>query len=197
MTVPLEQVFNIKRYDIISITSSLITGFRTPTSLDWTGNVQYQYFRVLHMKLVGNNRAEVTAQAYNKAAYEAFEVDSGIGISGYSNCYVTNAGTYGALGGYEYIGQLNSKPSYRLGDYTISWSGAAWELKVRTTVLYTSSSAVAFPWLATWSISSGQSPVCKVWEGDPPDGGGGCDINVTSATYSTATGLVRIIIDNC
>lgn len=68
---PFEQVLGIKRYDIIKIVSSLLNGFEIGTG-EWIINPDY--FRVLKMKKVANGLVEVTAQAYNDAAYLDFDV---------------------------------------------------------------------------------------------------------------------------
>jgi hypothetical protein len=64
---PFEQVLGLVRYDIIKITSALITGFLSPEA------EQFEYFRILRLKKLANGRCEVTAQAYNHTAYTAFE----------------------------------------------------------------------------------------------------------------------------
>jgi hypothetical protein len=69
IVVPFEQALGLKRYDIIKITSDLITGFLSPE-----GN-QFEYFRVIKMNKSANGTCEIVAQAYNHVAYTAFETN--------------------------------------------------------------------------------------------------------------------------
>jgi hypothetical protein len=66
-TTPFEQVIGLKRYTIIKIVSRLLEGFNTPAG------DEFEFFRVLRMKKIGNGLVEVVAQAYNHLAYTAFE----------------------------------------------------------------------------------------------------------------------------
>ena len=193
MTVPFEQVLNIRRYDIIQIVSSLITGFLTPTG------VQFQYFRVLHMKKVANNRCQITAQAYNKASYEAFEVDSVISPPGGGSNVLTvfGAGTPTVNGSYDYDGQVNGKGSYIDGSNSISWSGSQWEMYDYSSDLqYRSTSAVAFPWLATWTVSGGcfgRPPLPRVVQILPRDPGR-APVTLGAPSYNSTTGTITFSI---
>jgi len=188
MTVPFEQVLNIRRYDIIKITSSLITGFLTPTG------VQFQYFRVLQMKKVGGGRCQIMAQAYNQASYEAFEIDSVIPPTGGGIVTVFGACTPTVNGTYDYVGQLNSKPSYRSGvSNTIRWSGSQWEIADVVGIQYKSTSAVAYPWLAAWVVNLGILPVPTVAQGEPPDPEW-CPPRFGTPTYNATTGTISVTL---
>lgn len=191
LTVPFEQILNIRRYGIIKIVSSLITGFLTPTG------VQFQYFRVLHMKKVANGRCEITAQAYNQASYEAFEVDSVLAPPpGLDVVTVRYGGTPTINNIYQYAGQLNGKPKYTAGSNTISWSGTQWEISDVVGVQYQSTSAVAFPWLAAWIINLGRLPVPEVSQGIVEDIEG-CGLTITTPTYNATIGSIDIAIPPC
>lgn len=63
---PLEQCLGLKRYQAIKIESALLDGHNYEA-------VQFTYFRLLRHRKIGNGLVEITAQAYNQTAYEAFE----------------------------------------------------------------------------------------------------------------------------
>ena len=67
---PFEQTLGLTRYGFIRITSSLLDGFEIGTG-EWI--IAPDIFRILKMKKVGNGLVEITAQAYNDAAYLDFE----------------------------------------------------------------------------------------------------------------------------
>lgn len=183
LTVPFEQVLGIKRYSIIKVVSELLETLTIGTN-DGTTNLTeaLTYFRVLKIERKAKGVAQITAQAYNHTAYIAFEVDAG-GTSVSSNpCVVYGAGIFEVDGSYEYVGQLNSKPSYEYGSNQIEWSSSKWRLYNNGTQVYESSSAVAFPWLASWITTTpdGVDPAPSMYEGQP------INIPVTAATL-TAT----------
>lgn len=73
-TTPFEQALGIVRYDIIKIVSTLLDQFTIGTDNGVEDLTETpQYFRVQKLKKVGNGLVEITAQAYNQTAYEAFE----------------------------------------------------------------------------------------------------------------------------
>lgn len=75
LQTPFEQTLGLKRYDIIKIESALLNGFSIGTdngAVDLTETPEY--FRIIEMHKIPNGRVEITAQAYNHTAYEAFEV---------------------------------------------------------------------------------------------------------------------------
>jgi hypothetical protein len=63
----LRQAINLKTYQVIKIVSSKLNGFLSPE-----GNA-FQYFRVQKMRVNSDLSVTVKAQAYNEAAYAAFE----------------------------------------------------------------------------------------------------------------------------
>lgn len=67
---PFEQTLGLTRYGFIRVTSSLLDGFEIGTG-EWA--IAPDIFRILKMKKVGNGLVEITAQAYNDAAYLDFE----------------------------------------------------------------------------------------------------------------------------
>ena len=69
-STPFEQTLGLKRYDFIRVTSSLLDGFEIGTG-EWI--CPPDIFRILKMKKVGNGLVQITAQAYNDAAYLDFE----------------------------------------------------------------------------------------------------------------------------
>jgi hypothetical protein len=64
---PLEQVLNIRRYELIQIVSTRLDDFTFPDTS------AIEYFRVLSMRKLSNGQVAVEAQAYNHTAYTAFE----------------------------------------------------------------------------------------------------------------------------
>ena len=73
-TAPMEQILDVKRYDIIKIHSSLLAQFTIGTNNGAENLIETpELFRVLKIKKVGNGNVDVTCQAYNRTAYEAFE----------------------------------------------------------------------------------------------------------------------------
>ena len=194
LTVPFEQVLGIKRYSVIKVVSQILDGFTVGVDDGATDLTETpEYFRVLSIKRKSGGKAEITAQVYNHTAYTAFEVDSG-GTSVSSNpAVVYGAGIFEVDGSYEYVGQLNSKPSYEYGSNQIQWSSSKWRLYNNGTQVYESSSAVAFPWLASWIVTTpdGVDPAPLVYEGQP--------INIPveaatlSATYDDTEG--KFVID--
>jgi len=194
LTVPFEQVLGIKRYSVIKVVSQILDGFTVGVDDGATDLTETPtYFRVLSIKRKSGGKAEIVAQVYNHTAYTAFEVDSG-GTSVSSNpAVVYGAGIFEVDGSYEYVGQLNSKPSYEYGSNQIQWSSSKWRLYNNGTQVYESSSAVAFPWLASWIVTTpdGVDPAPLVYEGQP--------INIPveaatlSATYDDAEG--KFVID--
>lgn len=192
MTVPFEQVLNLQRYDIIKVVSDILDGH----SIGSSGLTETpQYFRILSMKKVSGGRCQIIAQAYNHTAYTAFEVDSVVTSISSNPCVVSGAGSSVVDGFYEYIYHLNSKPYYEVGGRVIYWDGTYWQMEVFGVSYYRSASAVAFPWLATWStFVSGESPVPFVTQGerlniaiDP--------VTIDTPTYDTATGILTVVVN--
>lgn len=70
----------------------------------------------------------------------------------------SSAGTTDANGAYSFTGTLNSRPAFSSALYDVQWSGSTWRVLSGTTTLYTSSSNVATPDLATFTVASGTSP---------------------------------------
>lgn len=66
--VPVEFAIDVKRYGAVKVVSELIEPFRSPQ------NEPFEWFRVLSLRKVAGHRVEITAQAYNRTAYEAFEI---------------------------------------------------------------------------------------------------------------------------
>lgn len=198
LNVPFEQALGLKRYEVIKITSELITGFFT-VGLG-TNNEAVTTFRVLKIKKMSGGRAEIVAQAYNHTAYTAFEADSVSTASG-AAVYVSQAGTAYVNGAYAPNGVYGGKPSYLAGNVVIRWDTGTsrWQFYDTdlATVLYYSTDNVATPVLViTWVVSGGAAPVPRV-EGvrppiDPP-----CDVTVTAPTYDVETGLISIPIEPC
>lgn len=194
LTVPFEQVLGIKRYSVIKVVSQILDGFTIGVDDGVTDLTETpQYFRVLKIQRKAGGRAEITAQAYNHTAYTAFEVDA-VGTSVSSNpAVVYGAGIFELDGSYEYVGQLNSKPSYEYGSNQIQWSSSKWRMYNNGTQVYKSSSAVAFPWLASWITTTpdGVDPAPVVYEGQPIN----IPVNAVtlSATYDDAEG--KFVVD--
>lgn len=194
LTVPFEQALGIKRYSVIKVVSELLDNVTIGVDDGVTDLTEAPtYFRVLKIERKAGGVAQITAQAYNHTAYTAFEVDSG-GTSVSSNpAVVFGAGIFEVDGSYEYVGQLNSKPSYEYGSNQIQWSSSKWRLYNNGTQVYESSSAVAFPWLASWITTTpdGVDPAPVVYEGQP--------INIPvaaatlTATYDDAQG--KFVVD--
>jgi len=69
-STPFEHTLGLKRYEFIRVTSSLLDGFEIGTG-EWICSPDI--FRVLKMKKVANGMVQITAQAYNDAAYLDFE----------------------------------------------------------------------------------------------------------------------------
>jgi len=87
-TVPLVQALGIKRYDIIKLVSTLLDGFEIGTDDGINDFVETpQYFRVLRLRKTGG-LVEISAQAYNQTAYEAFETVTSIGPPVSSVCTI-------------------------------------------------------------------------------------------------------------
>jgi hypothetical protein len=82
---------------------------------------------------------------------------------------VSGAGTADANGTYTYTGQNSGKNYYNKSGTSpsvnsIVWETNIWLIRVPTTQLYSSSSNVATPDLATWSVLFGDSPAPTVAE---------------------------------
>ncbi len=198
LTVPFEQVLNLTRYDIIKVRSEILDGHTVGNggTLETLSGTTAYPFRILKMKKISGGRCEIVAQAYNKTAYEAFEVDDVSTVSS-NPCVVYGAGSFICDDTYEYVGQLNSKPSYAVGTKEIQWSSSKWRIYVDGTQYYESSSAVAFPWLATWTTTApdGESPEPFVSEGIPTLGGGGSALTINAPSYSSTTGILSVVIN--
>lgn len=194
LTVPFEYVLDVKRYEIIKVVSDLLDPF-TLGSGSLTDAPEY--FRVLRIKKISGGRAEITAQAYNQTAYEAFEVDAVSTPVSSNPCSVLGAGSIQANGIYEYVGQVGGKPSYEVASNQIQWSASKWRLYCDSVQFYESSSAVDYPWLATWTETApdGESPPPVVSQGVPANGGGVTALTLGTPTHSTTTGILSIPIN--
>lgn len=197
LRVPFEQVLGVKRYEIIKVVSDLLDGF----TIGLGSNAETpQYFRVLKIKRIAGNRAEITAQAYNHTAYTNFEVDS-VSTPGGQFMYVTEAGTLLAQGAYAHTGTTDGKPAYwNYNQVILAWktSASRWEFQYDGGVLYYSTDAVATPNLVTtWTQGTGALPLPVVSNIRPPIDPP-CDPPfANSMTYDAATGMLSIPPEEC
>ncbi len=195
MTVPFEHALGLVRYDLIKIVSTLLDPFTVGTNNGVEDLTETpEYFRILSLKKISSNRCEITAQVYNHTAYTAFETTGGV-LPGYTICTVRDAGSAEVNGIYQYVGHVNSKPSYSYLDCLISWSGAEWQLFSNSVEMYDSSDAVDYPWEAVWTLgTSGVTPEPEIIRGisiDPPAG----DLSITASSYNSTTGILSLTLD--
>jgi hypothetical protein len=190
LTVPFVQTLGLTRYDFIRIDSSLLDEFEIGTG-DWI--ITPDVFRILRMKKLANDTVEITAQAYNDAAYLEMDIVTLDSTSGTG--YITIAG-----GGSEetnvvcsYSGDFNSRPAYRSGAVLVWWTGTTWNIEYSADVYYSSTDDVALPTLVTtWTAVDGLPPVPVVLEGviTVP----GTTLSASYGTYDAATGLLPFTI---
>jgi len=110
--------------------------------------------------LSGSGSGSITASFSNTAAQGLNIYSNGVTVSG--------AGTSAANGTYNFAGYEAGKPRFTLSGTTaignqVKWSGSAWIVQSNSTFVYSSTSAVDFPWLAAgWTATGGSNPAPTV-----------------------------------
>lgn len=193
LTVPFEHALGVTRYDIIKLDTALMSGF----TIGYGANAETpQYFRVLSLKKVSQNRCEITAQAYNHTSYSAFEVVSVV-VPGSGVITVRNGGTTELNTLWDYAGQVNAKPCYSASDgrAAIYWTGTQWNMELDSVQYYKSLSAVDFPYQATWIVgTAGLAPAPEVLEGIVFETITE-ERSITAATFNSTTGVLSVTLD--